>query len=288
MRQEQLPTGRKGQLHGRLWVGDEDPRGAVIVVHGLGDHAGRYDTLARYLVEHNWCVFVFDLPGHGQSPGVRGRIASFDSLLDEIVAARRTVHDRFPHLPQVLLGHSMGGNLLINHALRRTNTDLGLEKIRGLILCAPMILPPNPPQRPHIFAAWLTGRLLPWIRINRPVKTDALTADPDEAAAMLEDPLAHSYITIYLATQLLSQGRWALDRARDIGLPTLIMYGEEDELIDKSACENLQIRIGSSAKLVRWPDMRHNLFHDLHREQVFESVEKWLQHLAFTREGETA
>lgn len=277
VRQERLPTGCSGQLHGRLWVGDQDPLAVIIVVHGLGDHGGRYQTLARHLADQRWPVFVFDLPGHGNSPGKRGRIKSFDDLLAEITSARRTVSKRFPQVPQLLLGHSMGGTLVINHVLRRKSVSDGLQQPLGIILCAPMLLPPNPPPRPHIFAAWLTGRLLPWICINRPVDLQSLTGNPEQAALIRADPLRHSRITVYLATQLLSQGRWALDHARQIDLPTLIMYGEDDDLIDTSACQNLAIRIGSSATLMCWPEMRHEVFHDAHSEQAMESLAEWLR-----------
>jgi alpha-beta hydrolase superfamily lysophospholipase len=285
VRLENLMTGSSGRLHGRLWIGDQDPVGVVVVVHGLGDHGGRYEALAQSIVENDWAVFVFDLPGHGQSPGDRGRVDSFDGLLADIAHARRTVGDRLPNLPQVLLGHSMGGTLAINYVLRRRETNPQFDQLAGLILCAPMLLPPSPPPRPHIFAAWLTGRLLPWIRISRPVDVETLTGDPEQAAAIRDDSLIHSQITIYLATQLLSQGRWALDHARDIDVPTLIMHGEDDELIDKSACEHLPIRMGSSATLVRWPEMRHDLFHDTHKGHVFDRIAEWLRHFASTAEG---
>ena len=285
MRQEILLTGSGGQLHGRLWIGDHDPVGVVIVVHGLGDHGGRYEALAENIVAHDWSLFVFDLPGHGLSPGDRGRVDSFDGLLADIAWARQTVCDRLQNLPQVLLGHSMGGTLAVNYVLRRSELTPQLDHLAGLILCAPMLLSPFPPPRPHIFAAWLTGRLLPWIRVSRPVDVEALTSDPVQASAIREDPLMHSQITIYLATQLLSQGRWALDHAREIDVPTLIMHGGDDQLIDTSACEHLPIRIGSSATLVRWPELRHDLFHDIHKDDVFDHITEWLRHFASRADG---
>jgi alpha-beta hydrolase superfamily lysophospholipase len=280
VRQETLHTGRSGGLHGRLWIGDQDPAGVMIVIHGLGDHGGRYESLGEHLIGQGWSLFAFDLPGHGLSPGARGRVDSFNGLLADIVCARESVRLRFPNSPQVLLGHSMGGNLAINYAIRQHQLQPGAESLPGLILCAPMLLPPTPPPRPHIFAAWLTGHLLPWVRVNRPVDVGALTGDAAQAHAIENDPLMHSQITMYLATQLLAQGRWALDHARDIDTPMLVMYGEQDELIDRSACEHLQLRIGSAAKLVRWPQRRHGLFHDQGKEEVMESVTDWLRRFA--------
>lgn len=160
MRQETLPTGRRDRLHGRLWIPDDDPPvGVVIVVHGLGDHGGRYEELARYLAPRHWAVFAFDLPGHGHSPGVQGRADSYAGLLSDIDHAAETVKQRFPGATRILLGHSMGGNLAINHVLRNrvaaANDDAArsTSDLAGLVLCGPMLLPPQPPPRPQIFAA---------------------------------------------------------------------------------------------------------------------------------------
>lgn len=249
------------------------------MLHGMGDHGARYESLAQRMLQENWAVFAFDLPGHGQSPGGRGRIHSYDALLADIAAARQTVYRRLP-VPQVLLGHSMGGNLAINYALRQGHFDSDIESVKALILCAPMLLPPKPPPRPQILAAWLTGHLLPWLRINASADVEALTSDPQWASEISNDPLMHSKVTIYLATQLLSQGRWVLDHARDLQIPMLIMYGDQDELIDRSACDHLQMRSGAESKLIRWPEGRHDLFHDRDADQVKDVVCQWLRSLS--------
>lgn len=279
MRQQTLHTGRSGRLHGRLWRGDRDPVGVVIVIHGLGDHSGRYESLAERLVVDNWSLFAFDLPGHGLSPGGRGRVDSYDGLLADIAAARRTVRQRIP-APQALLGHSMGGNLAISYALRQQQLQGDIEPLAAMILCAPMLLPPTPPPRPQIVAAWLTGHLLPWLRINAPVDLAALTGDDSHAQAIASDPLIHSKVTIYMATQLLSQGRWALDHAREVETPMLILYGDQDRLIDRSACDHLQLRSGSTSKLIRWPQARHDLLHDSDSQQVMAAISQWLGQFA--------
>ena len=277
MREEILLTGRSGDLHGRLWSRDDASMGVVLAIHGLGDHGGRYRRVAKHLVERGWQVFAFDLPGHGRSPGGRGRVDSFQGLLGDIQAARETIADRFPELPQVMLGHSMGGNLTLNYALRRHDDWKDDVCLNGLVLCAPMLLPPTPPPRPQIFAAWMTGHLMPWVQINRPTDVTLLTSDREEAERITSDPLIHSRVNIYLATQLLSQGRWALDHARFIDVPLLVMWGDEDTLIDRSACEHLAIRVGERATLVRWSRRRHDLFHDHGYGEILDRMESWLR-----------
>ncbi len=270
-------TGRREQLHGRLWRGDKAPAGVVLVVHGLGDHGGRYQALAESILATGWCTYAFDLPGHGRSPGGRGRVDSFSGLLADIESACQTISRKFPAIPQVLLGHSMGGNLVLNYLLRCSEeTGSSSAKPDGVVLCGPMLLPPDPPPRPHIFAAWLTGYLMPWIQIERPVDVEMLTTDREQANLITEDPWMHTRIRLYLATQLLSQGRWALDHARRIDVPALVMYGADDALIDRSACQNLAIRGGEHVTLRQWEGLRHDLFHDRGSEDVFQVISSWL------------
>ncbi len=282
MQELKLLTGRSGKLPGRLWLGPRDPVGMVVVIHGLGDHSARFEALARQLNSEQWAVFAFDLPGHGASPGRRGSARSFDRLLVDIDCAVRDVRRQLGQrqrgdLPLVLLGHSMGGNLAINYVLRRAEFSAEGNEVDGLVLAAPMLLPPKPPPRPHIFAAWITGHLLPSLRVHRSIDVDRLTSDPDEADAIATDPQMHASITIYLATQLLSQGRWALDHARALAIPMLVMFGEKDELIDQAACEHLPIRAGEQATVVRWPGKRHALFHDQPEGEISEFMIRWLK-----------
>ncbi len=214
MQDEVLLTGRSGRLHGKLWTADHQPiRGVVIAIHGLGDHSQRFAGVATELCEAQWALFAFDLQGHGRSPGTRGKIDKYDTLLADIAAARSTVQEKLGGVHQVLLGHSMGGNLALNYALRTTEFETDLAKLAGLVLLSPMILPPNPPQRPHVFAAWLTGHLFPWLRFGKSVPKEKLSNDLSEASSIQDDSLTHTQISIHLATQLLAQGRWAIDHA---------------------------------------------------------------------------
>ena len=139
--EQTVRTGQHGQLHGRFWAADGDTRGGVIIVHGLGDHGGRYRELAQSLTAQGWAVFAFDLIGHGRSPGARGRVDRYDRLLADIAHARETMDNLLPGKTQVLLGHSMGGNLALNYLLRRHHFQPVRSDLAGMALCGPMLLP---------------------------------------------------------------------------------------------------------------------------------------------------
>lgn len=261
-------------------------RGTLLLVHGLGDHGGRFREFARRVVASGWCVYAMDLPGHGQSGGRRGTAKSYDALMQMIASSREFLDARFPGVAQVLLGHSMGGNLAINYALRhREFESLSLERLAGVALVAPMLMPPQRMDRSTVFAAWGTGQLLRWLRISKPAQIEQLTNDSQMAAQINADPLQHSQISLYLATQLLAQGRFALDHAAEVELPTLVMHGDQDELIDQAACRNLVLRMQSrdsrgvlaESELVCWPGGLHDLLNDVDAPQVTECLVGWME-----------
>ena len=168
MQHEVLLTGRSDHLHGNLWKTEHgSPKGVIIGVHGLGDHGERFASIAAALCGAGWHLLAFDQQGHGKSPGQRGDIDSYDGLLADIAAARSTAQHQLGDVPQFLLGQSMGGNLALNYALRVAEFDSIEQPPSGLLLISPMILPPDPPQRPHVFAAWLTGRVFGWLRTEQ-------------------------------------------------------------------------------------------------------------------------
>ena len=275
---QSIPIVGDENLYARLWSrGDGREHGVVILVHGLGDHGGRYESFAKRMTKRGWSVFAVDLPGHGRSSGRRGTAKSYDSILSIIASSRRTMAEQFGYADQILLGHSMGGNFAVNYALRGKEFDsLSMPDLAGLVLVAPMLMPPISMDRSRIFAAWSTGQLLRRIRISKPARVEQLTRDPAVADRINDDPLLHSEISLYLATQLLAQGRFALDRAGEIKTPTLVVHGDEDELIDQAACRNLALRIRDQADWVRWAGGRHDLINDIDAEEVTDLLSGWI------------
>lgn len=275
---QSIPFPGDENLYARLWSrGDGPERSVVLMVHGLGDHGGHYENFARRMIRRGRAVFAVDLPGHGRSAGRRGTAKSYDSILEIIARSRALMAEQLGEVDQFLLGHSMGGNYAVNYALRHQEFDSSATPdLAGLILVAPMMMPPALLDRSQVFAAWCTGQLFRWIRISKQAKIDQLTRDPDAARRRELDPLKHSQVSLYLATQLLAQGRFALDHAGEIQTPTLVIHGDEDELIDQHACQNLALRMRDRAEFIRWPGGRHDLINDLDAEVVADHLDDWM------------
>ena len=304
MQVELLQTGQDRKLSGRIWTGDQSPatdtdtatdRVIYVCIHGLGDHGGHFESFAQTATDAGHAVVTMDLRGHGDSPGRKGHARSYDGLLTDIAALRRDALTRFPGIPQTLLGHSMGGNLVVNYTLRHTEFDEPsnpagdpLPPPAAMILLSPMFLPPQHVTRPQIFAAWLTGYVLPAIRVTKKAELSDLTAVEDQAAAIARDPKRHGKLSIYLATQLLSQGRWALDHCREITIPSLLIYGNADTMVDRQAVANAAVRMGSNATLLDWKDARHDLLHDTDATLITRRILTWTHSLAATPPPELA
>ncbi len=274
---ETLKLPNHADLHCHLWTTGFDPEVTVIIVHGLGDHGGRFHDCAKRFLDHGIAVAAVDLPGHGRSSGRRGSVHSFDRSLALVASIRKQIGERFPSSNQFLLGHSMGGNLAVNYALRRQEFDhFDQSPLTGMMLVAPMLMPPQHLDRPNLFAAWATGYMLPWVRLRKPPNVASLTADASIAQQVAADPYQHSVISLYNATQLIAQGRFALDHASEVDTPTLILYGERDELIDRAACRHFAMRAGANVRSIAWPNGLHDLLHDVDAGDVFETLLRWL------------
>ena len=247
------------------------------MLHGLGDHGGRFGSFARRLAESGWVSVAPDIPGHGCSAGSRGCRVRYSTLMKHIAAVRHQMAQRFPNVRQFLFGHSMGGNLAINYTIRSKEFDAAAcPKVDGLILNAPMLMPAPSIRRDHVFAAWLAGRMVPWAKVSRPVEPEKLTGDRSRLEEIQSDQMTHSRVSLGFATELLAQGRFALDHAMNLEIPTRIDCGESDSLVSQSACRHLAIRLGKHAIYRGWKDQRHDLLRDIAADRLVEEIIDWL------------
>jgi alpha-beta hydrolase superfamily lysophospholipase len=247
----------------------QETRAVVVLIHGLGEYCRRYDALAQQLTALGMATVSFDFWGHGASPGRRGSLGSFDLLL---LAVRRTVdwaRTRYPNQRLFLLGQSLGGNVATNFALRWP------DGLAGIALAAPMFLPRNPPTRWQLRAARWTGRLLPWVRISGMVRPEHLVADIDERSEIGRDPLLHGKMTLRFATQVLEHGRWALDHARQLAVPAIIVHGEMDPLVDIEASHAFAARASGPCEVVAFPDLYHEILRGRGSEMVQRALTDW-------------
>jgi len=256
----------------RVWAATT-PRVVIALVHGLGEHAGRYNALASSLVEAGATVLAVDLPGHGRTAGPRGDL-DWNRVRDEVVPAllaegraRTASHGA---LPCVLFGHSMGGVMALDHALAH---PAGLA---GLVLSSPGLRIPTPPAW-KVAAARLAHAVTPAAGFPNGLDPAGISRDPEVVTRYRTDPLVHDRIsprTFFAFTEAAARGR---DGARNLRVPTLVVHGMADRLVDPAG----SVAFAAAAprdrvRFVPFEQGAHELFNDLDRERAIATFTGWL------------
>lgn len=206
--------------------------GKVLIVHGMGEHAGRYRDLAVRWAKQGLVVEAWDLPGHGLSPGRRGDASSFDGWLEVV---RRWIEGAAEGPALFVWGHSLGGNLVLSTLLQGT-----VHGLRGAIVTAPMLRMNHPIRFWKRMAAPVLARLWPTFTVASEIDPEDLSSLPESVAAFRADPLIHNRVSARLGHGMMERGERALAMAqtwceRTGELPLLAIHGNADRLTSLEA-----------------------------------------------------
>ena len=266
-----LKTADGLSLRGNCRAPDHAPSAVLCIIHGLGEHIGRYELFARYLNEAGFAVLAADMRGHGRSGGRRGHISSFEALMKDISIIIEEAGRLFPGLPVFLYGQSMGGNLVINYALRRGNG------LKGIIASSPLLRTATPPPRwKHLLGKCLRG-LLPFLPLDNEVRAEDLSRDPEIVEAYKNDPLVHDRLTLRFYDVLLA-GEWAVRHAGDLRMPTLIMHGDADRVTSYEASREFSELAGDICTFKPWEGFYHEIHNEPGKESALDYMIEWLRH----------
>ncbi len=257
-------------LFGRGWAPNGKPKATIALVHGHGEHAGRYAHVGAALAEKGYALLGFDLRGHGKSGGPRGHTPSYDALLDDIAAFFKQVEGRYPDLPRFAYGHSMGGNLVLNYALRRK------PDLHGVIATGPWLKLAFDPPASKVSLGRMMNNILPSFTQASGLETKALARDAAVVTAYENDPLVHSKISARLFVSIYENGLWALEHAAEFPLPLLLMHGSADRLTSAQASKEFAAKAGSKVTLKIWDGWFHEIHNEPDKAEVFKVMLDWL------------
>jgi len=259
------------QFYARGWEPQAStPKGVVCLVHGHGEHVGRYDHVGEALSAAGYALLGFDQRGHGRSAGQRGHIPSYEALLDDIALLLEQAMNRYPALPLFLYGHSMGGNEVINYALRRK------PALSGVIATGPWLRLAFEPPALKVALGRMMNRIFPAFAQKSGLETAALSRRPDVVRAYESDPLVHDLISARLFVEMYTAGLWALEHAPDFPLPLLLMHGSADRLTSAEASREFAQRAGGQVTLRIWEGGYHEIHNEPERGEVFQTIIAWL------------
>jgi alpha-beta hydrolase superfamily lysophospholipase len=245
------------------------PKAVILLVHGLGEHAGRYAGWASRFNALGVTVRAFDLPGHGNSEGRRGVVPSPEKVYETIDRLSDELRTGFTGVPLFIYGHSLGGGIVLNYLVRRK------PRLNGAIVTSPWLYLTEMPQKAKVVLANLAKKLMPGMTQPSGLKTEFLSRDPEVVAAYWSDPLVHGLISAGLYGWMTDAAKETLAGAADINIPLLLAHGRNDMITSSSG--SLQVAgLAPKATLKLWDDGYHELHNDLLREEHFEFITEWI------------
>jgi alpha-beta hydrolase superfamily lysophospholipase len=256
----------------QCWLPDSPPKAVLLLVHGLGEHSGRYANLVEHFVPLGYAVYGIDHVGHGRSGGTRVYVERFEDFLAPLTMFCGMVRAQQPGVPIFLVGHSMGG--LIGAAYLLDHAD-GLQ---GAVLSGPSVKVPDDISPAVLFVGKVLSALLPGIGILA-LDAGGISRDPAVVEAYVKDPLVYTgKTTARLGAEMLETMRRVVSQAAQIRLPLLILQGGADRLVDPDGARMLHDLVGSSDKTLKvYEGLYHEVYNEPERGQVLRDVERWLE-----------
>lgn len=255
----------------QAWIPDGEVKGVLLIVHGLGEHCGRYMNVVNHSIPLNYAIYGLDHIGHGKSGGDREYVKSFDDYTSTLHEYYNLVKSRHPDTPIFLLGHSMGG-LVVTFYLLNYQSD-----IKGAVISAPLIKMPGSISRTTIALGKMLSVIAPKVGIGK-LDATGVSRSPEVVEAYDSDPLVfHGKTPARWGGECLKAMLYVTEHADQINQPFIVLQGEADKIVDPIGAKMLYGKASSADKtLITYPGLYHEIFNEPEREQVLRDVETWL------------
>jgi alpha-beta hydrolase superfamily lysophospholipase len=258
------------QLHAQHWPVD-DPQAVIALVHGQGEHFGRYQHLAQWYNTHDVAVLGFDQQGYGRSEGQRGHAKDAEVLLDDIGLLLEKARELYPKTPLFLYGHSMGGNLTLNYVLRRT------PALQGLIATSPWIRLAFEAPALKVMAGRLLRKFMPTLSLPTGLAANFLSHNEAVVQAYKNDPLVHDKLSAAAGIALMEAADWLNRFGGVVTVPLLLLHGTGDKIISPAATKEFAGRVAGDVTHHEWPGLYHELHNEAEQFEVFEYTLAWMR-----------
>jgi alpha-beta hydrolase superfamily lysophospholipase len=258
------------KLHGKCWLPDQAPETVICLVHGHGEHIGRYDELATYFNSQNIGFYGIDMRGHGLSEGKRGHIPSYELVMSDIEELLKWARVEHHDARLILYGHSLGGNYVAHFAL--TNE---IKELAGVVISAPWLELALVPPKSKVTLANFARHIYPSLLNSTGLDANGLSHDQTIIDKYLNDPLVHDQISanlFYLATM---SGANSLEKVANLRVPALIMHGNEDPITSAAASQQFAEKANITFKL--WEGMKHEIHNEIGKKEVWDYTINWIE-----------
>ncbi|MGB2983547.1 MAG: lysophospholipase [Candidatus Bipolaricaulia bacterium] len=262
---------RDAEIYCQNWLPDDEPRAALVLVHGLAEHCGRYGNLVDHFVPLGYAVYAHDHIGHGRSGGQRVFVKRFEDLTNVLGMRVDHVRARHPELPIFLVGHSVGALITAVFLLDRQ------EALDGAVLSGAVVKIPDNISPVAVLASRLLSAVMPRVGIVA-VEAEGVSRDPAVVREYMEDPLVYKgKTTARMGAEMLKAMQRTTREAGKITIPLLILHGSEDKLADPDGARMLREAAGSTDKVLKiYPGLHHEIYNEPEHAEVLTDVETWL------------
>jgi alpha-beta hydrolase superfamily lysophospholipase len=259
------------RLYFQGWRPNGEPKGVLPIVHGFGEHSGRYENVVKYLVRSGYAMYSFDLRGHGRSPGQRGHINDWVELRQDVHEFVRVVSQREPGRPIFLFGHSLGGLIVLEYVLHYP------EGLHGVIVSGAALSQTG--LSPVLFTlSRIMSRVWPTFSIDTKLDVSTISSDQAVVQAYRDDPLVHSLGTARLGTEVVAAQQWTQEHAAEFSVPLLMVHGCEDRLIPLAGGREFYEHVTLADKeLTEYEGAYHEVHNDFCRARELSELEHWLE-----------
>jgi acylglycerol lipase len=269
---EQFWTNQTGtQIRSLHWP-VEQPRAVIALIHGQGEHIGRYDHLAHWFNQSGVAVMGYDQQGFGKSGGPRGHAASIDAYLRDVDMLLQEVEKTYPDVPVFLYGHSMGGNVVLNYTLRRQTQGLA-----GIIATGPWI------RLAFTVPSWklILGRLLRSILPTLTLRTELEVKNISSVQAVVDaynaDPLVHDKVSAAGGIALTDAAQWLNSYHGKTPTRVLLQHGTADKLTSMPANREFAARLEGDVTFREWDGFFHEIHNESAQKDVFQYTLGWMK-----------
>ena len=257
-------------FHGKYFL-PENVKAVIVLIHGMGEHSERYEN---YVIpefnKNSLAVITYDQFGHGKTAGKRGHNPGFEAVLDCVTIVLEKSKEFFKDQPTFLYGHSMGGNIVTNYALKRNH------RLKGIIVTSPLFKLAFEPPKWKLAAGILLQKIMPSITMDSELDIEAISRDKSEVEKYRNDPLVHSKISPNYSIVFFETGEWALQNAHRLKIPMLLLHGTGDQITSWKASEQFAKGSKQNVELKLYENAYHELHNEINKNEVLGKMIDWM------------
>lgn len=259
------------KMYSKGWAPEKDPKAVVCLVHGLGEHIGRYEHVGAAFAEAGYAMLGFDLRGHGKSGGPRGHTPSAEAYYKDIDSFLAEAAKRYPSAPRFIYGHSLGGFLSLAYSLSRK------PDLCGMIVSSPGLRTALHEQKVKVTLAKVLGAIAPTITLPSGLNAEHISRDPQVVKAYVNDPLVHDKTSTGFGRAALQAGEFVFAHAAELSTPILLAYCSEDKLaFPRGSEEFASLAPKGLVTLKRFDGLYHEPHNEPEKAEVLKTYVQWL------------